>query len=238
MNGVTYEEIMQKLKELGSEQTKQIYNNHGVKEPYFGVKIGDLKKLVKYVKKDHELALRLYDSGNHDAMYLAGLSVNPKLISKETLCDWAQKAYWYMAAEYTVAQVAAESDYAIELAREWMKSEEEMIAVCGWSTYSNYLSITPDEKLNVAEISDLLNQVKNNIHSERNRVRYVMNGFVISVGAYVTELSEEAKEVAAYIGKVQVDVGNTACKVPLAAEYIKKIEVKNRVGLKRKTCIC
>lgn len=235
---MTYEEIMQKLKELGSEQTKQIYNNHGVKEPYFGVKIGDLKKLVKYVKKDHELALRLFDSGNHDAMYLAGLSVNPKLISKETLRDWAQKAYWYMAAEYTVAQVAAESDDAIELAREWMKSEEEMIAVCGWSTYSNYLSITPDEKLNVAEISDLLNQVKNNIHSERNRVRFVMNGFVISVGAYVTELSEEAKEVAAYIGKVQVDVGNTACKVPLASEYIKKIEVKNRVGLKRKTCIC
>jgi 3-methyladenine DNA glycosylase AlkD len=238
MNGVTYEEIMQKLEELGSEQTKQIYNNHGVKEPYFGVKIGDLKKLVKYVKKDHELALKLYDSGNHDAMYLAGLSVNPKLTSKATLLDWAQKAYWYIAAEYTVAQVAAESDYAIELARKWMKSEEEMIAVWGWSTYSNYLSITPDEKLDLSEIRDLLSQIKNNIHGERNRVRYVMNGFVISVGAYVTELSEDAKKVADYIGKVQVDVGNTACKVPLATEYIKKIEVKNRVGLKRKTCIC
>lgn len=34
---MTYEEIMQKLKELGSEQTKRIYQNHGVKEPYFGV---------------------------------------------------------------------------------------------------------------------------------------------------------------------------------------------------------
>lgn len=197
-----------------------------------------MKKLVKFVKKDHELALKLYESGNHDAMYLAGLSVNPKLISKETLQDWAQKAYWYMAAEYTVAGVTAESDYAIELAREWMKSEEEMIAVCGWSTYSNYLSITPDEKLDLAEISALLNRVKNSIHEERNRVRYVMNGFVISVGAYVTELSEEAKHVADNIGKVQVDVGNTACKVPLATEYIKKIEIKNRVGMKRKTCIC
>ncbi|WP_045522716.1 DNA alkylation repair protein [Neobacillus niacini] len=235
---MTFEEIMQKLQELGSDQTKQIYMNHGVKEPYFGVKIGDMKKLVKFVKKDHELALKLYESGNHDAMYLAGLSVNPKLISKETLQDWAQKAYWYMAAEYTVAGVTAESDYAIELAREWMKSEEEMIAVCGWSTYSNYLSITPDEKLDLAEISALLNRVKNSIHEERNRVRYVMNGFVISVGAYVTELSEEAKHVADYIGKVQVDVGNTACKVPLATEYIKKIEIKNRVGMKRKTCIC
>lgn len=235
---MTYEEIMQKLEELGSEQTKQIYKNHGVREPYFGVKIGDLKKLVKFVKKDHELALKLYDSGNHDAMYLAGLSVNPKLISKESLNDWAKKAYWYMAAEYTVAQVAAESDYALELAREWMKYDEEMIAVCGWSTYSNYITITPDEELNLTEIRTLLDQVKNTINQERNRVRYVMNSFVISVGAYVTELTEEAKQVAKHIGKVHVDVGNTACKVPLAVDYIEKIEAKDKIGIKRKTCIC
>jgi 3-methyladenine DNA glycosylase AlkD len=235
---VNFEEIMQELEKLGSEQTKQIYMNHGVKEPYFGVKIGDLKKLVKYVKKDHELALQLYNSGNHDAMYLAGLSINPKLISKETLQDWAKKAYWYLIAEYTVAGVAAESDYALELAREWMESDEEMVAVCGWNTYANYLSITPDEKLDIAEIKTLLTQVKNTIHEERNRVRYVMNGFVLSVGCYVPELIEEAKQVAEYIGKVHVDVGNTACKVPLATEYIKKVEEKNRIGMKRKTCIC
>jgi 3-methyladenine DNA glycosylase AlkD len=235
---VNFDEIMQELEKLGSEQTKQIYMNHGVKEPYFGVKIGDLKKLVKYVKKDHELGLQLFNSGNHDAMYLAGLSVNPKLISKETLQDWAKKAYWYLIAEYTVAGVAAESDYALELAREWMKSGEEMIAVCGWSTYSNYLSITPDEKLDIAEIMTLLTQVKNTIHEERSRVRYVMNGFVLSVGCYVLELKDEAKQVAEYIGKVHVDVGNTACKVPLATDYIKKVEEKNRIGLKRKTCIC
>jgi 3-methyladenine DNA glycosylase AlkD len=238
MSEVKFDEIMQELEKLGSEQTKQIYMNHGVKEPYFGVKIGDLKKLVKYVKKDHELGLQLFNTGNHDAMYLAGLSVNPKIISKETLQEWAKKAYWYLIAEYTVAGVAAESDYALELAREWMKSEEEMIVVCGWSTYSNYISITPDEKLDIEEIKTLLSQVKNTIHGERNRVRYVMNGFVLSVGCYVPELIEDAKQVAEVIGKVHVDVGNTACKVPLATEYIKKVEDKNRVGMKRKTCIC
>ena len=51
----------------------------------------------------------------------------------------------------------------------------------------------------------MLNQVKSTTHEERNRVRYVMNGFVISVGTYVAELKEEAKRVAESIGKVQVD---------------------------------
>lgn len=235
---MTYEEIMQKLDELGSEQTKKIYHSHGVKEPFYGVKIGDLKKFVKYVKKNHELALQLYDSGNHDAMYLAGLSVNPKLLTKGILQSWVKKAYWYMIAEYTVAQVTAESDYALELAREWMKADEEMVAVAGWSAYANYLSITPNDKLDIDEIKTLLEQVKNTIHEERNRVRYVMNSFVISVGTYAPELTEEAKQVGESIGKVHVDVGNTACKVPLANEYIKKVEAQYRVGMKRKTCIC
>lgn len=232
------EEIMQTLEELGSEQTKKTFINHGAREPLFGVKVGDLKKLVKHVKKNEDLALALYDSGNSDAMYLAGLSVNPKSITKESLQRWVQKADWYMLAEYTVAGVCAESPFALELAREWMKSDEEMIAVAGWSTYSNYLSITPDELLDLREIRNLLHQVESTVHQERNRVRYVMNGFVISVGAYVAELNEEAKRVAANIGKVHVDVGKTACKVPLAVEYIKKTEKMDRIGVKRKTCLC
>ncbi len=40
---MNYEDIMQKLKELGSEQTKRVFANHGIKEPNFGVKVGDLK---------------------------------------------------------------------------------------------------------------------------------------------------------------------------------------------------
>jgi 3-methyladenine DNA glycosylase AlkD len=232
------EEIMEKLAELGSEQTKKTYTNHGASGSMFGVKVGDLKKLVRYVKKDQELALALYDTGNSDAMYLAGLSVNPKLMAKETLQSWVKKANWYMLAEYTVAGVAAESPYALELAREWMESDEEMTTVAGWSTYSNYLSITPDEKLDLEEIRALLDRTEKTIHEEKNRVRYVMNGFVISVGAYVKVLHEEALRVAESIGKVHVNMGNTACKVPLAGSYIKKIEERNKIGVKRKTCIC
>lgn len=232
------DEIMKKLEELGSEQTKLTYLRHGAKEPLFGVKVGDLKKLVKYVKKDQELALDLFNTGNSDAMYLAGLSINPQLMTKETLQEWVKKANWYMIAEYTVAGVAAESQYALELAREWIKSDEEMVATCGWSTYGGYISITPDEELDLEEIRNLLTQVETSIHEERNRVRYVMNGFVIGVGAYVAPLHAEAMKVAEKIGKVHVDVGQTACKVPLATTYISKVQDKDRVGAKRKTCIC
>jgi len=65
-----------------------------------------------------------------------------------------------------------------------------------------------------------------------------MNGFVIAVGAYVEVLTTKANEVAETIGKVSVDVGGTACKVPLATAYIKKIEEKGNLGKKRKSARC
>ncbi|CAM3621496.1 DNA alkylation repair enzyme [Marinicrinis lubricantis] len=219
---MTYEEIMDRLKEMGTEQTKKTFIRHGAKEPFFGVKVGDLKKLVKVVKKDQDLALSLYQSGNHDAMYLAGLSVDPKRMTKEQLQQWVDQAYWYMLAEYTLAQVAAESHYALELAREWIDSEREMVATAGWTTYANYVSITPDEALDLDEIRQLLKRAEQTIHQEQNRVRYAMNNFVICIGAYVSSLTEEASRAAEVIGKVHVDVGQTACKVPLAANYIQK----------------
>ncbi|MFD3257060.1 DNA alkylation repair protein [Paenibacillus lentus] len=235
---MTFAEVMTKLEEMGTEQTKKTFIRHGAKEPLFGVKVGDLKKLVKQVSKDQDLALALYDSGNSDAMYLAGLSVNPEKMTKPQLEHWVKQANWYMLAEYTVASVAAESPFALELAREWMRSGDEMIATCGWSTYANYISITPDEQLDLDEIRSLLRQIQSTIHEEQNRVRYTMNTFVIITGAYVVPLYKEAMEVAGSIGKVHVDVGQTACKVPLAAEYIQKVEQRGKLGVKKKTCIC
>ena len=65
-----------------------------------------------------------------------------------------------------------------------------------------------------------------------------MNSFVISAGSYVQELNELAKQTARKMGKVEVDMGDTACKVPDALVYIEKVEGKNAVGKKRKSAIC
>lgn len=235
---MTVEDIMKKLEAMGSEQTKKTFLRHGAQEPLFGVKVGDLKKLVRDVKKDQALARALYETGNSDAMYLAGLTVTPKTMDRETLQAWAKRANWYLLAEYTVAGVAAESPYALELAREWMQSSDEMIAACGWSTYANYISITQDEDLDLEEIRRLLQQIAATIHSEKNRVRYTMNMFVIVVGSYVRPLHEEAVQVAEAIGKVQVHMGQTACKVPDAVPYIEKTVAAGKLGTRKKTCIC
>jgi 3-methyladenine DNA glycosylase AlkD len=235
---MTFEQIMQFLKDHENPNGKKVLMRHGARDPFYGVRIGDLKKVVKKVKKNHELALRLYATGNSDAMYLAGLIADENRMSKQDLQDWVKQAYWYMLSEVAVADVAAETPHWQELAKEWMKSEREMIACAGWGTYNAAISVRPNEDLDLEEIGELLEVVERSIHSAPNRVRYDMNNFVICVGSYIPELSDKAKGVAESIGKVSVDMGGTACKVPYAPQYIAKVIDRGNLGKKRPRARC
>jgi 3-methyladenine DNA glycosylase AlkD len=234
----TADEIVAELKKLGSASTKKVLLRHGAREPFYGVKVEDLKKIQKRIKKDHGLALALYDTGISDAMYLAGLIADPMKMTRADLRKWAKGAYWNMLAGYTVPWVASESRYAVELAKEWMDSPRELIATAGWTTYSSFVTITPDERLDLKEIDQLLGRVQKEVHGAPNRVRYAMNGFVIAVGAAVAPLTARAKAVAKAIGAVEVDMGDTSCRVPDALAYIAKVEAAGRLGAKRKAAAC
>jgi hypothetical protein len=65
-----------------------------------------------------------------------------------------------------------------------------------------------------------------------------MNGFMIAVGTYVQSLSDLAVRAATTVGPVSVDMGNTACKVPNALEYISTARVDGASAKKRKTVKC
>ncbi|MDX1928616.1 MAG: DNA alkylation repair protein [Pirellulaceae bacterium] len=234
----TLAEIMQELESLGNEQQVKTYRRHGANGPMFGVKVGDLKKIVKKIKGEQALALELWDTGNADAMYLAALVADGSKMTTKQLDAWAKSAWWQMLSEYSVAWVASEHPQAFSIAKKWMASKQAHIQTSGWSAYSAAISIRPDSELDLAEIEGLLATVESDIEQADNRVKYVMNAFVISVGSYVKPLLSKAKATAKRLGAVEVNVGDTACKVPLATEYISKIEQANRVGQKRKTAKC
>jgi len=235
---MTKEQVMDELKKKGSESTKRIFLNHGASEPMYGVKIADLKIIQKQVKKDHQLAMELFDTGNYDAMYLAGLIADESKMSKKDIQQWAENSQSSGISEYTVSWVAAESDYGWELGMKWIDSPKEKIASAGWNTLSGVIAMKPDHELDIPTIKKLLQRIIKEIHSAPNRVRYTMNQFVIGVGGYIKELTKDAMETAKKIGDVYVDMGGTACKVPAAMDYIKKMEAKGYIGKKKKTVKC
>jgi 3-methyladenine DNA glycosylase AlkD len=228
---MTAKEILSQLKEMGSESTRKILAKHGAPSNQYGVKVEDLKKIQKQVKKNYELSLQLYDSGVSDAQYLAGLIADETKMTKKDLQHWVETASWHQLNEYTVAWIAAESDHGWESGLKWIDSKKENVQSSGWATLSSLVAIKEDKELDIKELKNLLHKVEKEISSEGNRVRYTMNGFVIAVGAYVKELTAEAMKIGKSIGPLTIDMNGTACKLPYAPDYIQKMNAR---GYKKK----
>src|SRR5438067_5033907 len=152
---MTAAEIVQELEALGQPSYKKIFLRHGIKEPLFGVKVEELKKLQKRIKKDYRLALDLYDTGIYDAMYLAGLIADDREMTKDDLRGWLDKANCTALSGSTVPWVAAESLHGREFALEWIESGNETEASCGWATLSSLVAIREDADLDLAELKQL-----------------------------------------------------------------------------------
>lgn len=235
---MNFKEVMTFLESVGSESTKKILVRHGAKEPFFGVKAADIKKVVKKVKKDHDLAMALYDTGNSDAMYLAALISDESKMTKADLQNWADKAYWYYLSEYSIAWATAESPFAEELADEWIESDKVTLASSGWATWSNIVLLRQDDELDLNKLEALMKKAEEGIHEGENRLNYAKNGFIIAAGGAVKALTAKAIEAGNRIGKVKVNMGETACKVPYIPEYLAHMEKMGRIGKKKKTVKC
>lgn len=232
--------ILADLKSKGKESARKIYARHGMAaDRLYGVSVADMKLIAKTIKKQQALALDLYASGIMDAMYLAGMVANGAEMTREQLNAWAEGAEnMQMISEYTVPWVAVESPHGLALALQWIQSKKEHVASAGWCTLSGLVATQPDSALDLKQIESLLATAVKGIPTAQNRVRYTMNNFVICVGSYVQPLLKQAKATAQKIGAVHVDVGETACKVPQATDYIEKVEALGRIGQKKKTIRC
>jgi 3-methyladenine DNA glycosylase AlkD len=236
---MTAKEILAELKLLGRESYKRVLsNNHGIKEPFFGVPVSELKKIQKRIKRDYQLALDLYDTGHYDAMYLAGLIADDARMTRQDLQRWAEKAYARVLTGSTVPWVASGSPHAREMALKWIESEKSLVAAAGWATLSSLVSIKNDAELDLPELKRLLKRVQHSIHKAPEVVRSQMNGFVIAVGSYVKPLTEFALQIGEKTGPVTANLGDNDCQIPFAPDYIRKVQKRGAIGKKRKSAKC
>ncbi|HYC71238.1 MAG TPA: DNA alkylation repair protein [Opitutaceae bacterium] len=235
---MTTTQVMAELAAKGSDSIKKVLVRHGAKEPFFGVRIGDMKPIARKLKGRQDLAMALFATGNGDAQYLAGMIADGKLMSREELQSWGNNAAWQMISGTTVPWVASEHGEGFDLAVGWTEAPDEKLAVAGWGTLGALVTVRPDESLPAKELRKLLDRIAKEIHRAPDRVRYQMNSFVIACGTYCAPLADHAVAVARKIGKVTVDMGETECHVPDAESYIMKARRGAPVAPKRKTVRC
>jgi len=215
---MTYKDLMQELKSFGTEQTRKTLKRHGVQDELYGVSYAHFGALKKKIKVDHELAQQLWKSGVHDARILATMIADPAQGSP-VVDDWAKDVSSYVITD-ALATFAAQNSPDPKKIEKWMKSKDEWIGCFGWSLFAR-LART-DGPFSDEALEQYLDTIERDIHQAKNRVRHSMNSAVISIGVRNEKLQKKALAAAARIGKVEVDHGDTDCKTPDAAAYIRK----------------
>ncbi|MFO0977742.1 MAG: hypothetical protein U0996_15170 [Planctomycetaceae bacterium] len=109
-------------------------------------------------------------------------------MTRKDLQKWVKRATSGALWPSTVHWVAAESRIGWELAMEWIDADKEPLNVIGWMTVSSLVAIKDDAELDIETLTTLIQRVESDIHTERNRIRYAMNSFLIAVGCHVKGL--------------------------------------------------
>ena len=220
---MTRDELLIELERLGTEQNRKIYRRHGAKDPLYGVSWAHLGALVKKIKRDHDLAVGLWETGNYDAMTLATMIADPDRMSASTLDAWARRVDNYCLAD-AFAKLAARTPHARAKAEKWAASKQEWTGRAGWHVIA--LLAASDKELGDDHFASHLETIERTIHSVKNYTRAAMNSAVIAIGLRSPALEKRAIAAARRIGAVEVDHGETGCKTPDAEAYILKAKAR------------
>jgi 3-methyladenine DNA glycosylase AlkD len=218
-------QVMRELKAMGTAQNRKVYGRHGVGSKMYGVSYANLGQLKKKIKSDHPLALKLWSSGNHDARILATMIAVPEEAKGGLLEVWAKDLDSSVLTD-AMAGYAAQTRFLQNKMEKWSRSKQEWIGRAGWHMLAKLAMSKVD--LPNSYFEDFLEIIERDIHIRKNRVRDAMNNALIAIGMRNSALEKKALAAAKKIGKVDVDHGETNCKTPDAASYIRKAKTRRK----------
>ena len=227
---MTLQETMTALEFMGTEQNRKVYARHGMTGSTYGVSFANLGKLKKKIGTDHQLAVRLWKTGNADACHLALQIADPRQMRSGDLDAWVNDIPYYLLGDL-LSVLVWKTSFARQKMTRWTRSKQEFTAQVGWNLVG--CCALHDADLPDGHFEGLLAVIEREIHQAKNRVKHAMNGVLIAIGIRNARLEKLALAAAARIGKVEVDHGETSCKTPDAAAYIRKAAARNK-GVNRK----
>jgi 3-methyladenine DNA glycosylase AlkD len=217
MGKMTFNETMETLKSKARPEQLDGMARFGIGGAgRLGVSMPEIRALAKTIKKDHELALKLWETKIPDAMILAAIVDDPGQITKEQLESWVVDINAWDVCDQ-LCMTMDKLSFAPELVREWSVRDEEfvkraayaLIACLAW-----HAKQAPDE-----DFIGYLDIIKAGSTDERNFVRKAVNWALRNIGKRNMNLNKEALVAAREIK----DIDSKAARW-IAADAIRELE--------------
>ena len=125
--------VISELKKRGSQYNREGMARYGINvETAFGVGAPAKYALAKRLGKNHDLALKLWDSGYHDARHIAGLIDEPAMVTKSQMNKWVKDFNSWDICDGTCNNLFRKTPYAFDKVFEWVKRKEEFVRRAGF----------------------------------------------------------------------------------------------------------
>jgi len=225
--------VLGELKELGSSERREHMAKYGINvENAYGVSIPDLRKLAKTIGRDHKTALKLWETGVHDARLLASMIEEVDKVTRSQMDAWAKDFNSWDICDQCCNNLFVFTVYSDIKANFWSKSNVEFVKRAGFVLMA--VQAVHHRTENNDKFIAYFDIIKRNAEDDRNFVKKAVNWALRQIGKRNWELNELALEVCEELKKRD---SNTAKWI--AADAIRDLtsntaERRIRASLKKK----
>jgi 3-methyladenine DNA glycosylase AlkD len=218
---MTVKEILAQLKSLGDDARRKHNSKAGAPDNQFGVKLGDIRAVAKKIKTDHQLALKLWDTGNVDAQLLATLIMTPSTLSADELDKLTRSTTCAQVADWLNGYVVAEHPEKEALREKWMKAKDRWAERAGWHLTASCVN----KGAGGLDLPGLLDRIEKEMPKAKPEVQWTMNNTLGAIGIHAPKLRKRAIAIGEKLGLYRdwpVSKGCTPPYVPVWVEAMVK----------------
>jgi len=186
-------------------------------------KLGDLRKIAKDIKKDHELAIELWSTGRFLPRQLAILIMDSKRISQDLINKLNNDMQTHPSGErnqlidWLMANQLLKDKKTIALVESWENSPSALQRRVFWYYQARlrWMGQTPPD--NTAE---LLAKIETNIAKEEPEVQWAMNFIAGWIGVYEKQYRDRCIALGENTGLYKGEMVSKGCTPNYLPEFI------------------
>jgi 3-methyladenine DNA glycosylase AlkD len=197
----TLDEVLNKLNEKAkSDQLEGMARFGIVGDQRMGVSVPDMRRIAKDIGKNHQLALKLWDTGIPEAMIVAGMVAEPDKLTEEQMEDWVVDINSWDICDQVCMNLFEKSPYAEQKIFEWSAREEEFVKRTAYALIA--CLAWHDKDASDQAFTKYFPVIKNGSTDDRNFVKKAVNWALRNIGKRNIELNQAAIQVAREIQAV------------------------------------
>lgn len=216
---MTVKEILTHFEALGNEKVRKQNAKRGAGDNQFGVRMGEIRKVAKKIKTDHELALELWETGYIEARLLAILVIEPKKLSADELDRLVRSVSFFWVADWINSYVVKHHPEKEALRQQWMTSDDPMAARAGWNLTSSRIR----KKEEGLDLPALLDRLESEMGDAHPTAQWTMNFALVEIGINHPQHRERALNIGEALGVYSDYPTAKGCTSPFAPIWINEM---------------